>query len=214
MRLKNSFSKLSLMAFFVVLLFIACKKSDVDDLENTVDASGTASAMIKIEDQEAVKFELIPVEDYSKLDKEDAEDFPLAKIASNGNFFMFLTNDMNLDDDGPGMKLVFYSHSIEEGKEYIFAEKDSDFEVESDDNDKMVILKGNVIGFIPPHAEWITAFQTIEAKGNIGSGSLKIISLTDDRVKGTFSANMHNLKGEKAVISEGEFDVPLTRETN
>ena len=214
MQLKNSFIKLGLMASFVALLFISCKKDDGVDkpIDEVDDKVGTATASIKIEDQETVKFELVPVSDYEKIDKDEAVGFPLAKIASKGNFFMFLTNDINLDDDGPGMKLFFYSKSIEEGKEYAFAEQGSDFEVELDENDNMIIHKGNVIGFIPPQAEWTTVFQTIENNENTGSGILKITSLTNDRIKGAFSANMHNLKGERAVISEGKFDLPLVRE--
>lgn len=45
----------------------------------------------------------------------------------------------------------------------------------------------------------------------IGNATLTIISLKENRIKGTFSGTLYTMTGEKAVIEDGKFDVGVSR---
>lgn len=210
MNIRNSVFKLGAMAIIVALVFIACKKGK--EAEPNSDKSGTATAMIKIDDKAAIKFENIPLADYSKMSEEDRKSKPVATMNSKGNLMMVFLNKLDIDADKEGMGFIFYCHSVAEGKEYQFAQKEEDMEAELDDNGQMVVHKGYTMGFQAPGTNFFESFQTIEVNGNTGSGSLKITSLTKDRVKGTFSSILYDKYGQKAVVSDGKFDLPITQQ--
>lgn len=202
MRLKDSFSKLSLMAFFVVLLFIACKKSDVDDPENTGEGSGTATAMIKIGDQSPVKFESIPVSDYHT--SFGGFKFKLAALSKNDNLTLAFINDKNYKDDGPGTGVV-----IGVGK---FTGKGV-YQISESTIDEGIVVDGALgLLFIPDGNGGKDLFGTGEFGDLVGSGSVNVTEVSNDRIKGSFSIAMHNMKGQKGIISDGQFDMPLIRE--
>jgi hypothetical protein len=203
MRLKNSFTKLGLMASFVALLFISCKKDDNGkSTDGTDDKVGTATAMIKVDDQAAVKFESIPMGDYHT--SFGGFKFKLAALTKNDNLSLAFINDKNYKEEGPGIGIFLGVGKFTGKGEYPISESTID---------EGMVVDGNLgLLFIPEGKEGKDVFGTGEFGDLVGTGSINVTEVTTDRIKGTFSITMHNLKGEKVVISDGKFDVPLTRE--
>ena len=54
-------------------------------------------------------------------------------------------------------------------------------------------------------------YGTAEAEkgGRMGEGSIIVTEVTQNRIKGTFTSTLYNYRDQKAVISNGKFDLPL-----
>ena len=200
MRLKNSFVKLGLMGSIVALLFISCKKESVKT-DNPADKAAIATAMIKIGNQEAKAFKSVPASDYTSV----VAEFKLATLTKEGHLTMFFTDDKNYTHDGPGTGILLGIGKFSGKGTYAFTRvPTSDMDGVVTDGVLGVMFTPNGTGF-----EALYGTAEVDEGGRMGEGSIVVTEVTQSRVKGTFTSTLYNIENQKAVISNGKFDLPL-----
>ena len=200
MRLKNSFVKLGLMGSIVALLFISCKKESVKT-DNPADKAAIASATIKVGNQDAVMFKSVPASDYASV----VSEVKLATLTKDNHLTLFFTDDKNYSHEGSGIG-VFLGIGEFTGKgTYPFTREPV--------SEGEFIITNGVLGILfTPNGTLLDAmYGTAEAEkgGRMGEGSIIVTEVTQNRIKGTFTSTLYNYRDQKAVISNGKFDLPL-----
>lgn len=203
MRLKNSFIKLGLMGSIVALLFISCKKES-SDTDKPGDKTAIATATIKIGDQDAKPFTSVPASDYASVVSETK----LATLTKDNHLSLFFTDDKNYTHEGSGTGIFLGIGNFNGKGTYAFTREPTS------EMDGLVVTEG-VLGilFTPNGTGFEALYGTAEVEegGRMGEGSIIVTEVTQNRVKGTFTITLYNIENQKAVISNGKFDLPLKR---
>lgn len=175
------------LAILSILLFTACGKKEKDKKAKS-DKNGAVTATLKVGSNSPYHFKYNPVINSAYLSGPNQEGLYNLK--------------MTFVEVMPSKTINFLA--------YIKGEGTYHFDEESFEGGE---------GYLSIMLQWedesdsTSIYYTFPITNDplIGNATLKITSLTEDRMKGTFSGTLYTMTGEKAVIEEGKFDVGVNR---
>ena len=192
MNMRNFYGTMAVLLFTSAIAFSSCKKDKDETKEPTTN--GIAKAVVKYDDK-SINF-------FSEKDSSVAF-LEWVETEKKHNFSMILK------DDATGMMLIMMIFPAKEGTgTYPLAGLSADSWSTANVHLKgRASSEGDKYGYV-----WISQNgELTESKGTV-----TITSMTDKKVKGTFSATLYNYNdatklSKELTITGGSFDVPLVK---